>query len=862
MTRARVEGHTLHALCDDWQVAPAQPGLTYGAELDHLDWIAARVPGTAAAAMRDAGRWQPRETQDFDAEDWWFRTRFTAEPALAGEEVRLRLDGIATVAEVYLNGDLVLESGSMFAAHSLDVGERLRSENDLVIRCHALRPLLAVRRRPRARWRTQIADDGGLRFFRTTLLGRAPGFAPGPAAVGPWRSVALERRRRLAVERLRLRTRLDGENGVLSLSARILPLEESVVSSVKVELDGPSGTHRSTLTVTADERDQATGFEIRGDLVVPDVARWWPHTHGDPALHEVRLLVERPDATVSIDAGKVGFRDLGFGGDPGYEPERDGLDVHVNGVPIFARGAVWTPLDAIGLSASESDLRRVLGKVKTAGMNMLRLPGTGIYETAAFHDLCDELGILVWQDLMFANFDYPFLDEDFRALVEREASSELEAVAGRPSLAVICGNSEIEQQVAMLGLDPSLGRGAFFAVELPDMVAQLDIDAAYVPSAPCGGALPFRPDHGIANYYGVGGYQRPLTDVRRAGVRFAAECLAFSNVPDERAVERVLSDAPARLAVHHPAWKAGVPRDMGAGWDFEDVRDHYLELLFDLDAAQLRRVDHERYLELSRAVTGEVMAEVFGEWRRAASPCNGGLVLWLSDLIPGAGWGVLDELGTPKVAFHHLRRAFAPVAVWMIDEGLGGVEAHVANECQAPLTASLRISLYRDLQRRVEEVHIPVELAPHSQSAWNVEAALGRFVDASWAYRFGPPAQDLIVASLERLGEQGTQLLSQAVLFPAGRPTAVESAESLGLQARASPLDESLSRLSVRSSRLAYGVRVHVPGHVPDDDAFSIEPGGERSLLLRRCDSGTEPAAGTLTALNLDGRVRIVQEAS
>ncbi len=110
-----------------WQAACAPPGAHGDVEdLDGLSWIAARVPGTAAGALQDAGLWRLGEHHDFDAEDWWFRTSFDAEPVAPGEEVSLCLDGIATVADVYLNGERVLESDSMFATHRLPVGERLR----------------------------------------------------------------------------------------------------------------------------------------------------------------------------------------------------------------------------------------------------------------------------------------------------------------------------------------------------------------------------------------------------------------------------------------------------------------------------------------------------------------------------------------------------------------------------------------------------------------------------------------------------------------------------------------------------------------------------------------------------------------
>jgi beta-mannosidase len=856
-----VAGHERLALADSWQAAAAAPGEPGTAPGEHLQWMPARVPGTAAAALRDRGGWEPGERHDFDAEDWWFRTSFQAGAPDAGQELALCLEGVATVCEVTLNGAMVLAGESMFARRELDVGALVDGTNELVIRCRALGPLLEQRRRPRARWRTRLVSSGNLRFYRTMLLGRAPGFAPGPAAVGPWRPVALERRRDVVVEQLELRPSLLGEDGVLTAHGLLRPLGGFHPDTAQLELDGPSGTHGARLTLVPEVQaagDAAGRLRLEGRVVVPAVARWWPHTHGEPALHRASLTLAGDGRTVSVDAGRVGFRELAFspgGGEP--DVDRDGIDVHVNGVGVFARGAVWTPVDIVGLAPGAEELRGRLELVRDAGMNMLRIPGTAAYEDAAFHDLCDELGLLVWQDLMFANLDYPFAEEAFAASVRDEVAALADVVGGRPSLAVVCGNSEIEQQAAMLGLDPQLGRGEFFASGLPARLHHAHIDAAYVPSAPCGGDLPFRPDSGIANYYGVGGYRRGLDDARRSSVRFAAECLAFSNVPDADAVEELLGPAYAAPVAHHPAWKAGVPRDVGAGWDFEDVRDHYLALLYGVDPADLRRVDHNRYLELSRLVTGELMAEVFGEWRRTASPCAGGLVLWLSDLLPGAGWGLLDHRGRPKPALGVLARVLAPVAVWTTDEGLSGVAVHAANDRPEPLRARLRVALYRDGERPVGEVERDVTIPAHGAACWSLEALLGHFVDAAWAYRFGPPAQDAIVVALDPQDADRSRPLSSTVRFPAERPLAPEPPDHLGLEAVHDGGGDGKIELLLSSRRLAYGVRVHAAGWAASDDLIVLEPGVARAIALVSRDGTPMPERAALSAVNMQGSIAV-----
>jgi beta-mannosidase len=854
-----VSGPARLELADGWELACGAVGDEAGPEgLDRLTWTPARVPGTVAGALGaspDGGN----AAIDLDADDWWFRTRFDAEPAGAGERVVLKLGGVATVADVYLNGELVLASESMFATHELDVGDSLRGANELAICCRALGPRLRQRRRPRARWRTRLVGEGNLRFYRTMLLGRAPGFAPGPAVVGPWRPVSLERSHGAVLAGVRLRARVAGEDGLLDCRASVhAPPGTSLPQSLIVTVATGRGSHGGELaaqqsgqTYSGELTVEPVGGTAGGTVRVAGAELWWPHTHGRPMLYDVTIA----DGDRCLHRARVGFRRLDVPGD--LVP--DGLDLRINGVPVFARGAVWTPLELSAKEASEAVLRRVLERVVDAGMNMLRVPGIGAYESDTFHDLCDELGILVWQDFMFANLDYPEQDVEFMRIVETEARAVLDRLGSRPSLAALCGGSEVAQQVAMLGLDPGLANGPLYGELLPRLVAEAEVPAPYLPSTPWGGDLPFRPDRGVANYYGVGAYLRPLQDARLAEVKFAGECLAFANVPDEPALEAL--HAPGGLSVSHPAWKAGVPRDAGAGWDFDDVRDHYLKLLFDVDPVALRSVDQDRYLELSRAVSGEVMAETFGEWRRAASPCHGALVLWLKDLAPGAGWGVLDHRGQPKVAYHHLRRVLAPVAVWSTDEGLGGVDVHVANDGPEPLVVRLRVALYRDFEVLVDEAVQELELQPHGGVTRNLEALLGRFVDPSWAYRFGPPAQDLIALSLERARDGATELLSQAFRFPAGRPPTAGSAGALGLRAAIERHPGEGSRLRVASTRFAYGVRISAEGAEPSDDAFGVEPGHERLIALRAArlpgDGSGSDGGAVVTALNLRGRIRV-----
>jgi beta-mannosidase len=559
-------------------------------------------------------------------------------------------------------------------------------------------------------------------------------------------------------------------------------------------------------------------------------------------------------SAVKFEDLPVGFRSIDAGGEPAGEA---GIALRINGAPIFCRGVVWTPPDVAALAASPDVIGTRLRLLRDAGFNLIRLAGTTVYECEDFHRLCDQLGLLVWQDMMFANMDYPFEDSRFRETVHAEAEAELSRLARHPSSAILCGNSEIEQQVGMLGLDPTLGRNSFFGEELPGIAAKCCPGLPYIPSAPCGGDLPFRTRSGVANYFGVGAYLRPLEDVRRAEIRFASECLAFANVPEPEMLAKMAVATPGGSSPTHPAWKRAVPRDSGTGWDFEDVRDHYLKLLYSADPVALRYADTARYWELSRMVSGEVMAEVFGEWRRPASPCGGGIILWSADLEPGAGWGILDSHGQPKAPYWFLKRALAPCGIWTTDEGLNGVDIHVANDRSAAVDAWLRVALYRR-DRQVAESDLAIAIPKHQALTFGVEQILGSFVDAACAYRFGPPGHDVIVASLHM--KRGDLPLAQSFRFPAGRTTQSAPISELGMAAQAQVLADGTIDVLLSSLRLAWGVRVAAPGFMPDDAYFGVEPGGKRRIVLSPLQLGEAPASIAVTAMNAEGRFAVAVE--
>ncbi len=751
---------------------------------------------------------------DLDASDIWLRHTLSLSSAASA---RLLFGAVGPLADVFVDGELRLAAHNMFRDYELAL-ELSAGAHEIAFCLRSPARALSARR-PRPRWRTRLVAQQQLRFLRMSFLGRMPGWSNTQPPRGVY---ALPRLLRTGtVDASDLHVQVEYANGRGTVIGTLPAGAEFTEAALHV------GSARSAFARSANGSAAA-----RVELERP--ALWWPHTHGTPALHAVDVAV---DGT-AFHSSAVGFRSVAAGSDSHR------FSLRINDVPVFCRGAVFVP-QCWDLDFSST--RAALEALKRAGGNMVRIAGTMRYEDQAFFDACNELGILVWQDFMLSALDYPADDENFRAELGAEVDQQLRRWQRHASVAVLCGGSEVAQQAAMVGQPPERWYGALFDTFLPERCAALLPGVPYVPgspSSPMSGdgpdappPMPFRNDLGVAHYFGVGAYLEPFADARRADVTFASECLGFANVPEPETVEALFGDDVA--ALHTPRWKAAVPRDHGTSWDFEDVRDHYYRGLFGRDPMLDRYADIEGYLERSRIVSAEVMTRVFAEWRRAGSRTNGGIVWFLRDLVPGAGWGLLDSAGREKAPLFALQRAWAPTAVAFTDERVNGLRVHVIHDGEMERRFTLRLAAYKS-GALVAEAARDVVARPREAQAYSADGIFESFHDLGWAFRFGPPPNDVVFATLE----EGGVRIAEATHF-ASIPA--EPADA-GLSAETLRNADGTVRVRVHAAAMALFVCARVPGWRPSAGYFHLTPGTSRDIILEPRTSGASAPRGAVHA--------------
>ena len=823
-------------LHEKWEFAQSEPGVV-SSPVDlataKLNWLSAIVPGTVAQSLQAHHVWQLDDKRNLDDHDWWYRCEFSADTDAASQ--LLKFNGLATLADVWLNGELILQSTNMFVHYNVDVSRYLASHNELCICFRAINQALKEKR-PRPKWKTKLVANQQLRWIRTSLLGRIPGWAGGPAAVGPWRSIQLLNSYEIDIDTIDINSYVTETTGNVEIA---FIRENSSADDIKAELC--VGEQCIELAI----KQTGADIQISGHLTIDDVKRWWPHTHGEPCLYRCELNIEFAGDKLVYELPSVGFNTVEI------KDAENNFALEVNDLTVFCRGACWTCNDIISLSGSLHSLEHTLMLMRDAGANMIRIGGTMIYEQERFYQLCDELGIMVWQDFMFANMDYPVEDESFSGNVSREIQQTTRRLNKHICVSVYCGNSEIEQQAAMLGMDKPLWRSELFSQLIPDLCQQHK-NIPYVASSPTGEPLPFHVNKGLSHYYGVGAYLRSQQEVRQHDVKFTSECLGFANVPVSKTRNTVLD---GQIPVtHDPRWKARTPRDTGTGWDFEDVRDHYLKTTYAVDPVMLRSFDPERYMRLSETTTGEVMAQVFAEWRSTHSQCQGGLVWFLQDLWPGAGWGILDSNDIPKACYYYLKRCWQPVSVHMTNESINGIDIHICNDSPQSASGKLELSLLHAEKITIANSSIEFHVPARSTQTYKADEVLGAFYDVSYAYRFGPVKHDVVMA---RLLSDSDTVLCETYLFPRAKEPALDAA--ICVQAVATQLEDNEFQLAITSDKFLYAVNIDVPGFIADDNFFHVMPDTQVNVKIHRLHDTTTSTRfkGYVSALNIVDDVKI-----
>lgn len=725
-TRPAVEVRLLH---DGWTLVGVDTFTTP---------IPATVPGTVHTDLLGAGLipdpyWRDEADRlGWIAEkEWIYRTALPMDSAfLAHERVELRFKGLDTFARVRLNGREILRADNMFREWSVEVARLLRvGANELEVRFES--PLRVGRALREAYPHPLPMDhDAGSpptrAFVRKAAYQYGWDWGPRLVTSGIWREVEL-----VAWSGVRL---TDFHTATASLApdrARLAAFVEVEVTPQAVERFGEGGRLSVTVEVASPQRAfprvrQSAQVEagVHTFVLPVEIRRprlWWPNGLGEPHLYTIQAEV-RGGGFSDRRTTRAGVRTVELVVDP--DSVGESFHFRVNGVPVFAKGANVVPLDHFVPRVTEDDYRRLFRDVVEAHMNMLRVWGGGVYPPDVFYDLADRHGILIWQDFMFANAMVPG-DSAFLASVRAEAADQIRRLRGHPSLALWCGNNEIDEGWRRWGwargyaspADSAAVERAYAAVFygiLPDAVSRHDPSRAYWPSSPMlGWGDPESLKRGDSHYWGVWHGGEPFEVFRDKLPRFASE-YGFQGFP---AVETLWAfTLPEDRSLDHPVLRAHQKHPRG----FEIIRE-YMARDYPVPAGL------EEFAYVSQLLQARGMRVAFEAHRRARPRTMGTLYWQLNDTWPVVSWSSRDWFGRWKALHYAAKEAFAPLLVSLVEQD-GRLEAWGVWEGRDPWKGELRLVLEDFAGVRLWEVTFPVDLpAGGSLRLWQGETrqALG-----------------------------------------------------------------------------------------------------------------------------------------